>query len=101
MFDGSIKQINTVDSDNIQVPELLIGNCPPSLQSFTFTQKTKFSSTAGFDIEPHTRIVIPHSILSTKVNLQEGYSQNNSPWCSLEWHNTMWMDEMMEVGGGE
>lgn len=39
-------------------------------------------------MELHNRIAIPHSILSTKVNLQEGYSQNNSVHPDVHWSGT-------------
>lgn len=46
------------------------------------------STSSGLEMEPHNRIVIPHSILSTKVNLQEGYSQNNSVLPDVHWSGT-------------
>lgn len=52
------------------------------LQCLHLTIKKKLQTLhlhiSGFEMEPRNRKVIPHSILSTKVNLQEGYSQNNS-----------------------
>ena len=56
------------------------------LQCYTFTRDTLPYNIYFFEIELHRRIVIPHSILSTKVNLQLQYSQNNS---DVHWSDTM------------
>lgn len=85
------------------VPEMFDRELYWNVQCYTFTRKIKKSK-----LHQHIsvlffyhRIAIPHSLLSTKVNLQEGYGKNNSAQTDVHWSGTTQCGWMKWYGGRE